>query len=466
MGAVVKTEIGIPVKGGGAWSPLLNFQREYIQSTKRIKVAQWGRGCGKSSTILLDTLYSCLEWEMVRWLYLAPSYKILTDGLYPILDDIDQTYRELYGHSLIRKFTRSTQTNKLTLINGSQITFRSGARIDDLRGGSYGGVSIEEAGYVSGSPASWAAFVPCIRSVGPHEILCGGTPGGEGGVLAVLLAHAQAHPEECLVSRAYTYQNPHFSKEQLTLLQNTLSRELWEQEIEGMVIGRTGLVYPEFSREKHIIPFNPAKDMGVGTELFGVIDWGFAQAHGQLFAVSRLPDGRPKVVLLWEHPFDRTDELLIVKTILEQSKRYPVRLRALITDPEGRSGNVTAIRFMANSGIPVVFETNPARRRIVDTLELVRRGLSNAAGSACYFISQDCAKLPCNGPGGKGSIPSFEAYVLGHVDRSAGVLSNRPFDDNVHTHSMDGWRYLLICLARFGYTWPATIVDVQPRKLN
>ena len=211
----VNVSLGIPRKGCLGWSPLLPYQREFLGDRKRIRIAQWGRGNGKSTIILLATLMKCLEYPGVRWLYIAPAYKVLTDALYPILDDIDSTYRELYGFSLIRKFTRSTQTNKLTLCNGSQITFRSGSRIDDLRGGSYGGLSIEEAGYVEAGPASWVAFVPCLRGYGPMEILVGGTPGGSTGVLAVLLEHARTHPDQCFVSRAYTYQNPHFPAEQI-----------------------------------------------------------------------------------------------------------------------------------------------------------------------------------------------------------------------------------------------------------
>ena len=450
-----ETELGYALPGCVGWSDPLPYQVAALDSEARILVLQWGRGCGKTVTLWLTCLLDMLMWRGIRVLCIGPSYKTLTDGLFPVIQDTDTTFRELYGYSLIKSWAKSAAINRMTLINGSTCTFRSTSNIDDLRGGSYGMVLIEEGGYIDANQYSWGAFIPVLRGLGPHRILCGGTPAGGFGVLGTLLELAKTDPD-IHISRAATTDNPHFPESQLRLLEATLSKEMWSQEVLGEAIARSGLVYPEWNRQTHIRKFNPMVELHKpGWELYEVIDWGFAMAHRLTLAVKQAgPTRAPEIVVVRDIPYERSDAQTIIREVISQLNEYPIRPRAIITDPEGFAENRTARRMITPHGISVVFEKHHARRRIESTTEYVRRGLCSATGDASFFVSEEVAALDCNREGGRGIIPSFESYRLQEVQQGSGVYKSKPKDDNKSTHSMDCARMFYICMRKFGYVWP------------
>ena len=458
------TALGIPLPGCTGWSSLLPYQRDLILCQARIVIAQWGRGCGKTSTLWLLALLDALRFPGLRTLVIAPAYKVLTDGLFPVIANIDTTYKQLFGHSLIRKWCKSTSINRLDLINGSSFTFRSTSNIDSLRGGTYGNLLIEEAGYIDATPGSWAAFAPVLRGYGPGRILCGGTPQGTAGVLGVLLELAR-QDASIRVSRAATTDNPHFNPLQLELLRATLSPEMWRGEILGEVTAPTGLVYPEFDRIRNVIDFPPSRLLAAGWEVFELVDWGFAQAHRLTIAVRQLDRTKlPTVVVLRDIPVDRKDAGGICRDIVGDFNKLPIQPRALVTDSRGFVENGVARRMLSQYGKAVVFEKDLNRTRVDKTCEYVRRALSNAAGEPSLFVTNQVLAADCNRPGGKGIVQSFENYRLEEVRAGSGTYKNKPIDDNKHTHSMDAIRYFYVNMHKFGYSWPVTLQDVVAEK--
>jgi len=458
-------QVGYSLPGCVGWSDPLLYQTEVLDSKARVVVLQWGRGCGKTVTLWLTCLLDMLIWRGVRVLCVGPSYKTLTDGLFPVIADIDVTFREKYGYSLIKSWAKSAAINRLTLINGSTCTFRSTSNIDDLRGGSYGLVLIEEGGYIDANQYSWGAFIPVLRGFGPHRILCGGTPAGGFGVLGVLLELAKSKPE-IFVSRAATTDNPHFPEAQLQLLEATLSKEMWKQEVLGESVTLSGLVYPEWNRQTHIRKFNPLIELRKpGWELYEVIDWGFAMAHRITLAVKQIdPSRAPEIVVVRDVPYERADAQTIIREVIAQLNDYPIRPRAVVTDPEGFAENRTARRMLTPHGLSVVFEKAIQRRRIESTAEYLRRGLCSATGEASFFVSQEVAGLDCNREGGRGIVPSFETYRLQEVRQGSGVYKAKPKDDNKSTHVMDCARMFYICMRKFGYVWPLEFKPVLGDK--
>lgn len=463
-------DVGYPLPGCREWSDPLDYQVPVLRSAARIIVLKWGRGTGKTITLWLKALLIALVWPGIRIIVLAPSYKTLVDGLFPVIGDVDTTFQEIEGFSLIRKWAMSASIMRLTLINGSTFTFRSVANIDDLRGGSYGAALLEEPGYIDGSEHSWAAFVALIRGYGPHAILAGGTPSeGNVGVLGILTEMALNDPA-IHVSTATTMQNPHFPKEQLDLMRATLSMEAWEREVEGKGKSLSGLVYPEWSREVNIIrKWKPLVELvKPGWELYELLDWGYAQAHRLTIAVTQ-PDKvrNPMVIVLRDIPIERQDAQAIGNGIIRDLNTLPMRPRACITDPEGFAENRTLSKMLAPYSISVIFERNPARRRIENTIEFVRRGLKAGDGTASLFITEEVAALPCQQRGGRGWVPSIENYKLQEVGRNTGNFKGKPKDDNKTTHVMDTIRYWYICMHRFGYVWPVMLKPVVvDRRVN
>lgn len=461
--------LGYPLPGCTAWSRPLDYQVRALRSAARIIILKWGRGTGKTVTLWLKALIIGLQWPGVRFIVLAPSYKTLTDGLFPVISDMDTAFQEVHGWSLIHKWAKSASINRLTLINGTTFTFRSVANIDDLRGGSYGAALLEEPGYIDGSEHSWAAFVALIRGYGPHAILAGGTPSeGDVGVLGILSELALQDPT-IHVSTAATMQNPHFSRKQLALMKATLSQDAWEREVMGIGKGLTGLVYPEWAREVNIIAWDPRRELHEpGWELFELIDWGYAQAHRLTVAVAQPDRGRnPRVIVVRDEPLERMDAQAIGNRLIGGFNQFPKRPRAAITDGAGFSENRTLSRMLAPFSMSVIYEKNPARRSVENTIEFVRRGLRAADGSASLFVTEEVASQPSNQRGGRGWVPSIENYKLQEVGRGTGVYKSKPHDDNKTTHVMDTIRYFYINMHKFGYVWPVNLKPVLvQRKVN
>jgi hypothetical protein len=463
-------ELGYPDAECQTFLPAHPYQRQILDSDARIIVTQWGRATGKSHTLYLRCLRDCVEYPRLRVLVVAPEYRILQDALWPIIEDIDVTFRNCYGYSFIRHWRKSAQLNRLELWNGSSLRFRSTTNVNALRGGSYGEVLIEEAGYVQADPSSWAAFLPVIRGWGPHRLLVGGTPQGMDGVLGLLIALA-AHDPSVYLTRAGTQDNPFYPKVQLEMMRSTLSREMWEQEGEGKAIRRTGRVYAEFDPDVHVglpqgqdwIPEQRLREPG--WETYVAIDWGYNQAHAAFLAVRQPHPGRnPEIWIYRDLPFDRMDADTICRRIVQLWKDDPILPRAIVVDPKGWQENRTAIRYFGQFGRPVIMERAANKTLVEHTLEYVRRVLRSGDGTVSLHLTRAVAALPCNREGGRGMLQGFLHYMLQETVRGSGIYKNKPIDDNKTVHGLDLLRYWLINMGKFGYEWPYEPTAVPQAK--
>jgi hypothetical protein len=479
--------IGYPDRSGQSWSEILRYQVGTLTTDAKIIVLQWGRGTGKTHTMMLRVMLEMTEWPGLRVLWIAPSYRVLYDADYPVVRDIMECQREqcrrsdivafdpgeqpdfdaaewddVTGETAAERLPKGGANPQLVWCNGSTITFRTAANIDQMRGGSYGLIVIEEAGYVQADEHTWAAFLPCLRGRGPLRIIAGGTPLAGDGVLGMCLALAQKDPT-IYVSRAGTEDNPHYPRALLEIMRTTFSPEMYAQEARGEVIQRSGRVYSEYRDDLHAgYAWDWRKELADPSwDSYAVIDWGYHLSH-VLFAAVRQPDRRrlPEVVIYQDWPLERMDADTICTRIIQQAAQQPRPIRAVVTDPQGFNENRTAQRFFSSYKIPVVFERNANRARIEHTLEYVRRLLRAQDESIHLHISRDVTALECNRTGGRGCLEGFRTYRL--QERGAGLYLSRPHDDNHSVHGMDCIRMLCICFPLLGYVWPAVPSTVNP----
>lgn len=474
------TRVGVPAKDASAMLPLLEYQYAVIQALgdHRTIILQWGRGTGKTTLLLLIAMLDCWRWPRMRYLVVAPSYKTLTDAIFATIDLWDLVYMFIHGYSLIETFNRSQALMVLRWRNGSTMTFRTASRANDMRGGTYGGVLIDEGGYVAATQDDLAAIQPVLRGYGPGRLLLGGTPNGYQGIQGVYMQLRDALEEGRIdgvseedVGRIYhsrvgTVHNPHFPQEELALLKATLSQELYNQEILAIPSARSGLVYPEFDPAIHIIDWSRRKELRasdprspLGWRVVPVIDWGYSTGHVAWMAI-RQPDPSipPTVIVYRDWPTDRQPVEEICHTVArrthDEDGRYPT---CVICDPEDEVARTIARKIFRQYGVPVVWVDHRNLRGVMQTAEYVRRGLRDGNGRATLFVTRECAAQECNLPGGRGSVQSVQHYKM---------KGPKPFDDNWHTHAMDCWRMGYINFGRnrwMPYVWPLESLTEQCR---
>lgn len=111
-------------------------QLAFHQSKARYRVASWGRQSGKSTACLNDLLYRAWENPKVKYWFISPTFEQAKDQ-----------YRRLVGmlspcwEVLLKK---NQSELRVKLINQSEIVFKSGEVLHNLRGSTLDGVVIDE----------------------------------------------------------------------------------------------------------------------------------------------------------------------------------------------------------------------------------------------------------------------------------------------------------------------------------
>lgn len=484
---------GIPDKSGTEWSDFLPFQRQALDAimreTCKIDVEEWGRGTGKSSTLWDGALAMGLKYPKLRTLVIAPAYKTLQDGVFTVIAEAERVFEHKYGYSLIDKWNTSAQNPYLRLCDGSEYMFRLGSRINDVRGGTFGQILIEEGGYVEATMEDWGAFFPCLRGYGPQTMHIGGTPDSPMSVLALVKGFWQSgqvvEGDNCLrefedrfsdpvekyrifYSVAVTEDNPHFPRWVLAMAEATMSPEMFDQEFRAKERKFVGLVCPEFDRRVHLADFDMRRLVDeAGWVLVDLVDWGSSKAHWATLALRQTnPSLPPEMWLIRDHPLENHTDEMILRRVIDGRREFRLPVSFLICDrnpDESGQGRRLAQQMLRPHGISVRWPKKD--HSIVNTLDWLHRFLKVADETRPppMRILRKIGDHPNNRPGGKGAVVSLEEYRLREDLTNKGRFTNKPFDDNRTAHFPDLLRYAGICLGRVGFHWPVVLPSAGQR---
>ena len=478
---------GIPNKHGTGWSDYLPYQRaalDFILNERgKIDVEEWGRGTGKSSTLWDGSLGLAAKYPRLRTLAVAPAFKTIQDGIFKVIGDAEQVFQNEYGYSLIEKWNTSAQNPYIRLGNGSDFAFRLGSRIDDVRGGTFGQILIEEGGFVEANMESWGAFLPCLRGYGPHMIHVGGTPSSPTSVLSLLKQFWQQGEEvprnknirrftdrfsephetyDVFYSVAVTMDNPHFPRWVMDLARATMSPEMFSQEFEAKARKFTGLVCPEFDRSVHVQPFDIGRlHREQGWVLVDLVDWGSSKAHWSTLAMIQINRSLPpEMWIIRDNPLANHTDEMILRKVIEGKRQFGLPVSFLICDrnpDEAGMGRRLAQQMLRPHGIAVRWAMKD--HSIVNTIDWLHRFLrvADKAKNPPLRFRKEIGDHPSNRPGGNGCLVSLEEYRLRADLTKAGEFTNKPFDDNRTAHFADLLRYAGISLHRVGFDWPIVL---------
>jgi len=405
-----------------------------------------------------------LEYPKIWVMHISPTFPMFFENMYPILDEIDQMWSEINKFKLISKWHKGD--NKwFKLFNGSTCFIKSGEHPERIRGQTVGAVGIDELSMMDADQAVFERAIARCRGRGPGIIFVTSTPQGDTGPIGWLLERFRNREDDVFVSRESTYANPYLPETYIQTMKALYSAEFFRQEVEAEPLKAIGLVYPEFQRHSHIIPFNPIEIQTGMWEILVGVDWGYSHAHAVWVAVRK---GRyyPRMVVYDEIGLDNQSDNAMIDAIIKKIVQHGKIPRAICPDPAG----VEAIRELRKViskkglGIRVVMEPDVAKRRLARSVELVRRGLRSADGQVNLQFADSLLLNGFNDNGKNGCIQSIEHY---RRKRGEGkTYKSDPHDDNFYTHSMDSMRYPIMCLSHLGYSvLPLDLAQASPRGL-
>src|SRR3990167_1611821 len=247
---LIQQEIRIP------WNPHKK-QLQFQQSKAKYKAFIGGIGSGKTRAGCIESLGFCLENPKCLFFIGAPTYPMLRDAT-------KRTFLEICPQELIKKDLIGT--NILTLINGSEILFRSCEDPEKLRGPNLAGFWIDEGALVP--EMAWRILIGRLRQAGFNYIgMITTTPKGYNWIHEKFVVAPNENYEIIICS---TLDNPYLPKEFIEDLKKNYTGVFAKQEIYGDFVGFEGLVYPEFINKQHVGRF---KELDFKYKIAGV-DWG------------------------------------------------------------------------------------------------------------------------------------------------------------------------------------------------
>jgi len=214
------------------------YQKEFHASKARFRTFIAGRRGGKS---LAGTI------EALRWADRRVTHGMIIAPTYGMLMDVNiQMMMEWCPEYAIKSWNKVEK--RLKLVNGSTITFRSGDNPDRLRGTGKDWIWLDEACFMS--KKVWETVYPVLTSTeGVAWVTT--TPQGYDWVYETFYKPAKKD-KNFDTWRFATLENPYINKELVEQARKDLSEVMFRQEYMASFEKFEGLIYPEFSEEKHL----------------------------------------------------------------------------------------------------------------------------------------------------------------------------------------------------------------------
>src|SRR3990167_10511877 len=244
-------------------------QKIVAKNQNRFKVLNCGRRWGKT-TLAVEIMLMRSFAKPVKIAYIAPTIQQARDiafaklkkELQPILKDTNESRLE---------FKVKTQDNEESLI-----LLRGWEAIENLRGQAFDFLILDEVASMRNFWIGWQEVLRPTLTDTKGETMFVSTPKG--------FNHFYDLYNEELKDTDYksfsfsSYDNPFLPKEELDKAKSTLPVERFEQEYMASFQKTQGLVYKEFSREKHLYETLPENTY----EKLGGVDFGFRNPAGVL----------------------------------------------------------------------------------------------------------------------------------------------------------------------------------------
>lgn len=385
---------------------LSNWQKEVWQDPHRFKVINCGRRAGKSTVAALKMVHFATENEGVQVSYFAPSYRQAKEIVWEMLKDY-------VPEQAITK--KDEQGLVLELVNKSRISLKGVVEPDTLRGVKTDLAIFDEVAFMTRWEEIWKVLRPTLVDT-KADVWMISTPNGFNHFHDLYVKKDPRFKSFHFTS----YDNPYLDKIELDETRSEMDSDAFDQEFMGEFRKMSGLIYPEFSREKHMVTIPDYIDDN--WTFTRSLDFGYAHKSALLyFAIS--PDG--KEIYCY-------DGVYLDKLVIPEIARL-VKIKdsgKTITNPVADSAQPEMIEQLRREGAffrPVKKGKDSVKNGIVKVADLLRVRKDTGKPTLMYSKKLDWV------------AKEYEMYRWLENNREEGVVREVPY--KVNDDAMDASRY-------------------------
>lgn len=430
-------------------------QVRFLKSTKPNVYYLGGRGAGKSTVLVLKSLLYCLKPSNagLDFGYFAPTYRQLIRSAEPTLIKMFEHFSDVSGFSLLKKHHRSDHC--FELLNGSKMYFTSFDRVDRIRSMSLSGMAIDEMEYAKHPYYTFGTIAAAVRGGGDLQCMLASTPKGYRGLVKrfVDAVHAEDPDFHLIISK--TQENPYITEAFITRLKATMSRTQYLQEVECAIVRPATLVFPEFQRKHHVVPYKyePGTPYSIG------IDPGYSHPAVTFIAHIQGHGSNDRNVIFKEFVEDDVPEEKLLNIMDSMIRDTGSRPQLIASDRALPHFNQKMMRKWTD--VRIKTRQSKSDQDVWSGMEVVRGLLDPADTKPLLYFAEDLLKTP-----GRGVIQCFEQLRRKTKD---GEVQDAIYKDNINDHSVDAVSYWATAhYGRRGFTRPEKVVesDLYSRRMH
>lgn len=252
---------------------LHDLQYQIFNDPARFVIVSAGRRFGKTVLAVVKMLTIALRTEKALVWYIAPTYKQAKMIAWKML-------LEMTPANLIKK--KNEVDLLVTLVNGSEICLKGADNEDSLRGVGLDYVVLDEYGTMK--PNVWQEIIRPMLTDRKAPALFIGTPKGKNHFWELWMK-GQRKDGNFSSYQAKTEQNPYIPRSEIVEAKTVMNERYFRQEFEASFEDYTGLVWPEFKPELHVVKNPEELNLQVWFESIVAIDTAISGTTAALKAV-------------------------------------------------------------------------------------------------------------------------------------------------------------------------------------
>lgn len=380
---------------------LTESQAKIAIDPHRFRVLCCGRRWGKT-TLAIDQMKACAASKRNRRIvYVAPTNQQARDIAWEQLREECRDASEYINEARL----------EIRLVNGSTFFLKGWEAIETLRGQKFDLIVLDEVAMMKNFWSKWQEIIRPTLTDSKGEGIFISTPKGFNHFYD--LFNLEGTDSDFKSFHFNTFDNPHIPKDEIEKAQKELTEDRFAQEYLADFRKTEGLVYKEFSRERHIFDTYPTDTV----KKFGGVDPGFTNPAA-VIEILKDRDRRYFVGPEWYKQGKTDAQIADYVSALKWNECYP--------DPE----NAGIAEELKSRGVNV--------REVIKGKDSVQNGISVVRELLLanrLFIHRSCVNL----------ISEFETYSypekrFGHNEQENPVKE--------HDHALDALRYALMMESR------------------
>lgn len=377
-------------------------QAQIASDTRRFRVVNCGRRFGKTLLSVWEMFGFALAKQDARIAYIAPTYQQARDIAWTELKKICSPVIFSVNESRLEVVVKNQHGGT------SQIFLRGWESVETLRGQYFDFLVLDEVSSYRNFWSQWQEVLRPTLTDRKGQGLFISTPKGFNHFYD--LYNLQNRDSDYKSFHFSTYDNPFVPREEVDKAKQELTEDRFAQEYLADFRKTEGLVYKEFSRDRHVLQRLPLYDRA---KRISGVDFGYTNPAAVL-SIDKDTDNRYFVTDEWYKRGQTDAQIADYVASLQFNEVYP--------DPASASGNAE----LRNRGVNV--------REVIKNQDSIRNGISlvrELFKANRLFISANCVNL----------ISELETYAYPdkRPDRND---DENPIKEN--DHALDALRYALM----------------------